>query len=123
MKKLLIGITAALMISGSALSAKAAQDDDNNGEKNNATTTLALKGQVVDQASGESLTGVKIQVAGTDVSAYTDFEGNFRMQGLKPGTYELKTSFISYQDKTLDGITLQVSRKNRVTIHMKSLEE
>ena len=121
MKKLLTLAIAAILIS--TLNVQAGQDDDNDKNENNVTTTVALKGQVVDTNSGEALTGVKINVQGTDASAYTDFEGNFSLQGLEPGIYELNTSFISYQDKTLKDVKLEISDKNQVTIKMKSLEE
>jgi len=121
MKKLLtLAITSILI---SALNVQAAQDDDNDKNENNATKTVALQGQVVDMKSGEALTGVKVNVQGTDVSAYTDFEGNFTVQGLNPGVYELNSSYISYQDQTLESVKLQVNDKNQVTIRMKSLEE
>ncbi|MBS3806857.1 MAG: carboxypeptidase-like regulatory domain-containing protein [Bacteroidales bacterium] len=121
MKKLLTITLAAILIS--ALNIQAAQDDDNDSNENNATATVALKGQVVDMNSGEALTGVKVNVEGTDVSAYTDFEGNFTVQGLKPGVYELKSSYISYQDQTLEGIKLEVSDGNQLTIEMRNIEE
>lgn len=121
MKKLLTITLAAILIS--ALNVQAAQDDDNDSNENNATTTVALKGQVVDIQSGEALTGVKVNLEGTDASAYTDFEGNFTVQGLKPGVYELKSSYISYQDQTLEGVELEVTDKNQVIIEMRSIEE
>lgn len=121
MKKLLTLAIAAILIS--AVNVQAAQDDDNDKNENNATNTVALQGQVVDMKSGEALTGVKVNVQGTDVSAYTDFEGNFTVQGLNPGVYELNSSYISYQDQTLESVELQVNDKNQVTIRMKSLEE
>ena len=121
MKKLLtLAITMFLI---ATVNVQAARDDDNDSNESKATTTVALKGQVVDVHSGEALTGVKVNVEGTQVTAYTDFEGHFRVQGLKPGVYELKSSFISYQDQILEGLKLKVSDKNQVTIEMRSIEE
>jgi protocatechuate 3,4-dioxygenase beta subunit len=125
MKKLIVLITTILLISGNVMNLQAAEDDDNKDRNNktNTTNTVALKGQVKDVQSGETLTGVKIQVEGANVSAFTDFEGNFKVTGLKPGTYKLKTSFISYKDKTLEDVKLEVNENNDLSIRMKSLEE
>lgn len=38
-----------------------------------------ISGKVVDKISGESLSGVKIQVKGTDTFCYTDLNGNYLM--------------------------------------------
>ena len=78
---------------------------------------------MVDIQTGEALTGVKVNIKGYDASAYTDFEGTFSLQGLKPGVYEVESSFISYEDKVLKDVKLEVSDKNQVTIKMKSLEK
>jgi len=121
MKKLFAILITAVLLTGSMLTAQAGNDDEKN--ESNTTNTAGLKGQVVDLNTGEALTGVKVNIKGADVTAYTDFEGTFNVEGLTPGVYKVETSFISYQDKTIDNLKLQVSDKNKVTIQMKSLEE
>jgi len=121
MKKLFAILITAVLLTGTLMTAQAGNDDDKN--ETNVTNKASLKGQVLDLNTGEALTGVKVNIKGTEVTAYTDFEGTFSVKGLSPGVYEVETSFISYEDKTIDNLKLQVSDKNKVTIRMKSLEE
>jgi len=121
MKKLFAILTMAVLLSGTMWSAQAGNED--NGNKTSATNTASLKGQVVDVTTGEALTGVKVNIKGTDVSAYTSFDGTFSVQGLKPGVYKLNTSFISYKDKIIENVKLEIRDKNRVTIKIESMEK
>ena len=50
----------------------------------------------------QELVGAKIEVVGTDYVFYTDFEGNFDLSQLPEGTYTLKISYVSYQDKVIE---------------------
>lgn len=62
--------------------------------------TLVLAGSIADKVSGESLVGVEVKIEGTDRKAYTDFDGNFSFEGVKPGEYKLVTNYISYEKKS-----------------------
>ncbi|MFN3556562.1 MAG: carboxypeptidase regulatory-like domain-containing protein [Bacteroidales bacterium] len=64
-------------------------------------TTFSISGTVLDIATGEALAGVKIQICNTE-TAYSDFDGNFLVSGLLPGTYKLSTTYISYQSNELE---------------------
>lgn len=48
-----------------------------------------ISGVVVDQLTGEALTGVEVQVEGTELKTYTDFEGQFAFDQLKAGEYKV----------------------------------
>lgn len=63
-----------------------------------------LQGKVTDLKTSEELAGVTIQVEGTNVKAYSDIEGNFKIEGIEPGTYTLTVSYISYQEKQIKDI-------------------
>lgn len=78
---------------------------DNEGVKPTETpaesnATFSLTGQVIDFNSGEALTGVEVTIEGTDIKAYTDFDGNFEFENIMPGKYNIIASYISY-DKSL----------------------
>ncbi len=62
-----------------------------------AVRTVSLSGQVLDIVSGEGLAGVKVQLEETDEVIYTDFDGNFSIEGLLPGSYNITASYISYK--------------------------
>ncbi len=126
MKKLFAIITMVVLLAGFNFQAMATSDDDNDKNdknENNTTMTTSLKGQVVDMNTGEALTGVKLKIKGEDISAYTDFDGSFELQGLKPGKYSIETSFISYKDKVYENVTLELNDENEVIIKMESFEK
>jgi flagellar basal body-associated protein FliL len=58
---------------------------------------ITLFGIVHDVESKELLTGVEVRIEGTDLKAYTDFDGTFSFNNLTPGDYKLVTNYISYQ--------------------------
>ena len=63
-------------------------------DKKKATTTLS--GTVTDAVTNEPLAGVEIEING--VSVFSDLNGNYKVENLVPGEYELNVSYISYQE-------------------------
>lgn len=55
-----------------------------------------ITGKVVDKISQDNLPGVNLIVSGTPFGAATDIDGNFIIEGLDVGTYQLKVSAIGY---------------------------
>jgi len=74
----------------------------NNESESGSMMQVPLKGIVIDKNTGEPLTGVAVKV--NNETVYTDFEGNFEINDLYPGEYDLQVSYISYKnvDKTLN---------------------
>lgn len=83
---------------------------------NSELTTIS--GQVLDQRTNETLVGVKIALKGTDKVAYTDFDGKYSFKNVRPGTYELTASYISYEKSTVQDLKLD-KNMNQVNILMK----
>lgn len=75
-------------------------EDDNNKLNKEASVSkdCAIQGFVVDKDTNERLAGVEITVEGTSISALSDLDGRFVIVGLPEGDYNLKVSYISYQD-------------------------
>ncbi|MDT8393870.1 MAG: carboxypeptidase-like regulatory domain-containing protein [Bacteroidales bacterium] len=59
--------------------------------------TTSLSGKVIDNLTGETLAGVMVKLSGTDHYVFSDFDGNFRFDDLKPLKYEITLSLISYE--------------------------
>jgi hypothetical protein len=59
--------------------------------------TTSIVGTVVDKTTGESLAGVSVTIEGTELTAYTDFEGQFKFNDIIPGEYTIKSNMISYK--------------------------
>jgi len=68
--------------------------------------TGVLVGQIFDADTKETLIGASVQLVGTYKGASADINGKFRIEGIKPGDYSIKFSFIGYSDKIFNGITI-----------------
>ncbi|MDX9906360.1 MAG: carboxypeptidase-like regulatory domain-containing protein [Bacteroidales bacterium] len=60
--------------------------------------SVKITGQVIDKVNQEALAGALVKVEGTDIEVYTDFDGNFSIEGITPDKYTLKCSLISYTE-------------------------
>jgi uncharacterized surface anchored protein len=114
MKKILVGflsLVLAITVTAKEKEAKTALPTESN-------AAVVVTGSISDAKSGESLVGVEVKLEGTDLKTYTDFDGNFTFNNVKPGNYNLVTSYISYREKTEN---LQVSSKeNELKIKLQS---
>lgn len=116
MKKIAIILVSFLVFSTSfAVNPK---EDDKNAE--NYAMTTSVSGKVLDKTTGEPLVGVKISYPGQEKSVYTDFDGNFEINNVKPGNTELTTSYISYKNTT-EKIKVDLSKSNTVNVKIESL--
>ncbi|MBL7969549.1 MAG: carboxypeptidase-like regulatory domain-containing protein [Prolixibacteraceae bacterium] len=79
---------------------------------------VSLSGNVIDEVSGEALVGVEVKVEGTDVKAYTDFDGHFVIDNVKAGNCKLVASYTSYNkaEKSLKVDT----KSNQVKIELQA---
>ncbi|NJM24673.1 MAG: TonB-dependent receptor [Bacteroidia bacterium] len=62
-----------------------------------------IRGSVFDDATGEALIGVSVQIKGTSTGNVTDFDGKFTI-AVDPGTYDLQVSYISFQTMVISGV-------------------
>ncbi len=87
-------------------------------------TTYAQKGSiqgiVKDKTRDETLVGATVVIYGTTTGTITDFDGNFLLSNLNPGTYSIQVSFISYNTVILEGVKVE---PNKSTILSIDLEE
>ena len=107
----LLSIMLAVAVTANEKEGKTAVNSDN-------TATVALSGTVLDSNSGELLVGVEVKIEGTNTKTYTDFDGNFSFDNMKPGEYKLVANYISYKKCTE---TLKVDGKeNQVKIKLEN---
>jgi len=121
MKKTGISILIALL--AVSLGANAfAEGKDKNKAKNltpTASSTAIICGQVLDDETGEALTGVLVKINETDHEVYTDFDGNFTFRNVSPGEYSVVTKMISYQVHVDKNIKVDQGGKKKVKVKMK----
>lgn len=67
-----------------------------------------IKGRITDKATGEALPGVNVLVTGTYYGAATDFDGNFTISNVSPGTYTVEISMIGYKKIQNNGVKVVV---------------
>jgi hypothetical protein len=71
-----------------------------------AIVTTSLSGVVLDNETGEALTGVAIRFEGSNETVYTDFDGNFKIANVVPGNYNILSNYISYNDNKLKDVNV-----------------
>jgi hypothetical protein len=57
----------------------------------------SIKGVIVDSKTGETLIGTTVLLQGTTTGTITDFDGNYTINNITPGTYNVVYSFVSYE--------------------------
>jgi len=95
--------------------------NDENGGAESAVMTTSVSGKVLDQVTGEALAGVKVSL-GSENIVYTDFEGNFEINNVKPGNIELVASYISYKKK-IEIINIDLQKSNNIEVEIISVTE
>ncbi len=77
-----------------------------------AAATILIGGKVCDVVTGEALVGVSLKIKGSDKKTYTDLDGNFRIEGVAPGTYDIDVDYVSYKNITLKQVASSSSSLN-----------
>jgi len=83
--------------------------------------TGKIVGTVTDASTGDPLPGVNVYIDGTTQGTSTDLDGNFVIIGVRPGSYTLVASYISFATQRVEGV--QVSLDLTTTINFEMSEE
>lgn len=78
----------------------------------------ALKGRVIEVLTNEPMPFVNVIVSGTSIGAVTDDDGNFQINGLKPGFVRVQASFIGYHSTLSSEIEVSNAKVAFVEISM-----
>lgn len=76
-----------------------------------------VRGKIIDNKTGETLIGVTVQIVGTTTGTISDFDGNYSI-GLKPGTYTIQVSYISYQTQTFPDIVVNADDVKIINVNL-----
>ncbi len=68
-----------------------------------------LSGKIIDKQTGEALTGVKIQIKGTDKYCYSDMNGCFAITLIGSNNTEVAIEMVGYEPTTLKSKELSLS--------------
>jgi Ca-activated chloride channel family protein len=77
-----------------------------------------IKGTVVDDKTGEPLAGVSVQIDGTTMGAKTNFDGDFVIIGVPPGTYNLILTSIGYKSVKVTDVVVDTNQTTERNLRM-----
>ncbi|HOX75699.1 MAG TPA: TonB-dependent receptor [Bacteroidales bacterium] len=81
-----------------------------------AAQTGSIQGTVTDKANSENLIGATVQVEGTTIGTITDINGNYIINNLKAGIYNLKVSYVSYNPGIINSVVVESGKSTSVNI-------
>lgn len=82
--------------------------------------TSSIKGVVTDKKTKETIIGANVYVENTTIGTTTNLDGEYEIKTLKPGSYNIIVSFISYKKQRIQNV---VVKPNQPTILNFQLEE
>ena len=77
-----------------------------------------LQGVVTDQTTGEPLIGATVVVVGTYKGVSTGIDGDYKIEGVKPGDYSIKFTYIGYAEKRVNGVTIKAGETKQLDATM-----
>jgi hypothetical protein len=80
----------------------------------------SIRGLVTDQATGETMPGVKISLDGTQKMALTDFDGKFTLNNIPEGKYSITAKYATYNTKTITDVEVKTGEPTVLNIAMGS---
>lgn len=78
-----------------------------------------IKGHLIDLVSGEGLIGANVLVDGLTLGAATDVEGNYTINNVPVGTYNLTVTCISYKNTKIQNVIIE---QDKVTLLNSTVE-
>ncbi len=82
--------------------------------------TGAIRGEVTDARTGESLIGANVIIVGSKPGhgAATDMNGMFLIHKLPPGEYVVRVSYLDYQTITMSDVKVNADQTTETTFAM-----
>lgn len=80
----------------------------------------AIVGIVLDSQTGEEIIGANVLIENTNIGAATDLEGNFRIENIQTGKYNLIISYISYARTIIRDVVVNEGKKTEIKVALKS---
>ncbi|MFM7359041.1 MAG: TonB-dependent receptor [Sediminibacterium sp.] len=81
-------------------------------------STGVISGTVIDKSAQRPIPGVSIQMAGISATAITDSIGQFRMSGIKVGTYRIDITAVGFEKKILFNVPVTSGNENNFQIEL-----
>lgn len=79
-----------------------------------------LHGKVTDKVTKETLIGASIRIEETGAGNVTDIDGEFRIDGIKPGSYTVVVSYVGYENLKQPGVVINNGGKTVIDFELGS---
>lgn len=80
-----------------------------------------IKGKVTDAINNEPIAFANILVLGSDKGMTTDIDGNYEIGGLEPGLYDIRATYVGYNEQTNYEIQVTNSKPAIVNFRMEEV--
>ena len=77
-----------------------------------------IYGSVKDVITQQPLPGVNILVMDTNIGGSTDVDGNYKIDGIEPGTYRIRISSVGYSSIIKTDVVVNSIKPNRVDVEL-----
>lgn len=84
-----------------------------------AGTTGKIAGKVTDAKTREGIPSAIVTVVGTSLGAAADFDGNYVIVNVPPGTYSVSVSYVGYQSTRVNNVGVNVDYTTTLNIQMR----
>jgi TonB-dependent receptor len=78
----------------------------------------SVDGKIIDHKTQETIVGANVVIEGTTVGSSTDIDGNFTISNLKPGTYNIVVSFVTYKTQTIADVVVEAGKKTTLSVSL-----
>jgi len=78
----------------------------------------SIEGTIFDKKTRETLVGAQIILDGTSIGAVSNFDGHFLIDNIKPGTYNVKVSYISYNPVLFEKVVVAANKRTQLNVDM-----
>ena len=88
-----------------------------------AIAQTSLQGKVTDQESGEPIIFGSVAIYKNGVLATgteTDFDGNYSLSSIDPGTYDVEVTYVGYSKQRVTGVRVLAGKANKLDIGLSS---
>ena len=83
--------------------------------------TQSVRGQIVDRDNGHPLSGVGVQITGTDLQTLTDSNGTFRLSQVPAGRHTLEIRKEGFQPYVLPDMVVNAGKETVLDISLETL--
>ena len=112
-----------LMVGMTNLAVAGNNDKDDKPAEAAVEANSSIAGTIVDNETGETLTGVEVKLKGTDMKTYTDFDGKFVFDHVNPGQYAVEANIISYRNVETPSISVDANEMHAFNLELKTLDQ